>query len=62
MLKIMEQLKLDYQAEGGAEPTLYSCVYTRVLTRVQLTSGREPSSNTPMMCVESIRVWVHTGG
>ena len=25
-----------------------SCVYTRVLTRVQLTSGREPSSNPPM--------------
>ena len=25
-----------------------SCVCTRVLTRVQLTSGREPSSNPPM--------------
>ena len=25
-----------------------SLVYTRVLTRVQLTSGREPSSNPPM--------------
>ena len=25
-----------------------SCVYRRVLTRVQLTSGREPSSNPPM--------------
>ena len=26
----------------------YSLVYTRVLTRVQLTSSREPSSNPPM--------------
>ena len=25
-----------------------SCIYTRVLTRVQLTSGRESSSNPPM--------------
>ena len=28
--------------------TAISLVYTRVLTRVQLTSGREPSSNPPM--------------
>ena len=27
-----------------------SCVYTRVLTRVQLASNREPSSNPPMDC------------
>ena len=45
----------------------YSCVYTRVLTRVQLTSCRELSSNPPIDVVESIRVivWVggvHTGG
>ena len=29
-------------------PIVISPIYTRVLTRVQLTSSREPSSNRPM--------------
>ena len=46
----------------------FSCVYTRVLTRVQLTSGREPSSNPPMDVgwsqsgLQSGLGDVHTGG
>ena len=45
-----------------------SCVYTRVLTRVQLTSGREPSSNPPMGYglsqpgLQSGFRGIHTGG
>ena len=39
--------EFDSQWDGFVNDAI-SLVYTRVLTRVQLTSGREPSSNPPM--------------
>ena len=42
-----------------------SLLYTRVLTRVKLTSGPEPSSNPPMDVAIRVTVWVvgvRTGG
>ena len=39
-----------------------SLVYTRVLTRVQLTSGPEPISNPPMDGIELIWVTIRVGG
>ena len=45
-------LSLQSGLVGSVHPPSYSdqlsCVYTRVLTRVQLTFGPEPSSNPPM--------------
>ena len=41
-------VSVDESFVGIRVSVLISLVYTRVLTRVQLTSGREPSSNPPM--------------
>ena len=51
----------DVSPPDTARSTLsrYNQVYTRVLTRVQLTSGHELSSSSP---VESIRVTIWVGG